>query len=317
MGLVFLTVTDGFFFPGTVATVNSVLRFHPEARVRVVNNHVQKAPLTAEQRRVFENAGVELVDASALAKPGRKLAAWELKAYAAADLTANDDVLVGIDSDCVMCGRIDDVIEEAVRTGKFLGGKDSRTHYDESYRVYGIETPVTNDSYMSASLYTCALTPANREILNEWAVCCDRAIFGGGGVYPGHGDQGVLNAIIYAKRGTEGVRTLENRLWSQHHCYWQEPLELRDEVLYNPIAGAIQRSIHCGGTEKFWSTRHLDKLKTAPKHSVNFAWFLALLWFGRGVVDPEHLEDGHSHLSASLARYREEVLRFLPLVRGT
>jgi hypothetical protein len=100
MKLLFLTVTDGFFFPGTVATVNSVLHFHPEARICVVNNHIQNASLSADQRRMFESAGVSVVDASRLAKPGRKLAAWELKAYAATDLAADNDVAVGIDSDC-------------------------------------------------------------------------------------------------------------------------------------------------------------------------------------------------------------------------
>src|SRR5579884_2008433 len=142
MRLVFVTVTDSFFFPGTLATVNSVLRFHPEARVCVVNNHVQKASLSAEQKQVIETAGAQVVDASVLGRPGRKLAAWELKAYAAADLTTTDDVLAGIDSDCVLCGRIDDVIAEAVRSGRFLGGRDGRTKYDDSYKVYGIATPV-------------------------------------------------------------------------------------------------------------------------------------------------------------------------------
>jgi len=315
MRVVFVTVSDGFFFPGTVATVNSILHFHPEAHVRVINNHVQKAALTTEQREVLESAGAEIVDAGYLSKPGRKLAAWELKAYGAADLTEGEDVLVGVDSDCVLCGRIDDVIAEAIHSGKFLGGRDGRTHYDQSYQVYGIETPVMNEQYMSASLYVCALTEDNRRILNRWADCCDRAIFGGGGVYPGHGDQGVLNAVLYAERGENGVATLDNRLWSQHHCYWQEPLELRDGVLYNPAAQAPQRSIHCGGTEKFWTTRHLDRLEKSAPHVVNYAWYLALLWFGRGVVLPQHLENGHGHLSAGLTRYRYQVMEFLRALR--
>ena len=41
--LAFVTVTDASFFPGTLATVNSILEFHPEADIYVVSNH--KDPL--------------------------------------------------------------------------------------------------------------------------------------------------------------------------------------------------------------------------------------------------------------------------------
>src|SRR5437870_4889419 len=108
MKIVFITVTDAHFFPGTVATINSVLHFHPEASVVAVNNHIQKAGLGAAQSALLKNNGVTIVEATELKRSGRKLAAWELKAYASSDLTDGYDLLAGIDSDCVLCGPVND-----------------------------------------------------------------------------------------------------------------------------------------------------------------------------------------------------------------
>ncbi len=308
MRVLFLTVTDGGFFPGTVATVHAVRAFHPEAAVWVVENDVDQPGLSAAQRAVLASAGARLVRAEALARPGRKLAAWELKAYAAADLTGECDVLVGIDSDCVLCGRVDDLVAMAVATGAFVGGADAAVEYDERYGAYGLATPARNERYMSTSLYACALTAANRAVLGRWAGCCAEALFGGGTVYPGHGDQGVLNAVLFAERGEASARVLENRLWSQHHCYWTTRLTLREGRLFNEDAQAWQRALHCGGTDKFWSREHAARVARDPARVLAYAWYLRHLWLGPGRVAPELLGGEQAHLAEGFARWRYEVL---------
>ncbi len=310
MRFLFLTVTDRFFFPGTVGAVNSVFAFHPDAEIWVVENHVQHPGLSAAQRKVLESAGVRIVRAEALARPGRKLAAWELKAYAAADLAADYDVLVGIDSDCVLCGPVHDLVAMAVKSGAFVGGSDGVAGYDETYRAYGIASPARNERYMSTSLYACALTAKNRLILARWAECCDRAIFGGGKVYPGHGDQGILNAVLFAERGAEAAQILDNRLWSQHHCYWQTRMALREERLFNLDAQTWQRALHCGGTEKFWTEKHAAIVAQNAAHTLSYASFLRQLWLGRCRLEAEHLEPEHQHLAGSFIRWRHNVLAF-------
>ena len=305
-----LTVSDAAFFPGTAAAVNALLAFHPRAEVCVVDNHLHKRGLDSAQREALEKAGVRVLRAEELAKHGRKLAAWELKAYAAADLQGDYDALVGFDSDCVLCGPVDDVLAAAEETGAFHGGRDGTAHYDETYAVYGIEPPAWNVNYFSTSLYVCALTAANRRVLARWAECCDRAIFGGGGMYPGHGDQGVLNAVLYAGRREDSARVLENRLWSQHHCYWQGRVALRDGALFNEDAQMPQRSIHCGGTEKFWTAAHRDRVEKNPAHAPGLAWFLRHLWFGRCELEPRHLATEQRHLAESLVRWRHLALAF-------
>lgn len=316
--VLFITVTDANFFPGTLATVHSIRIFHPSARILIAHNHVQKQPLLPGQRRVLENAGAKIVEAADLARPGRKLAAWELKAYAAADFSDDSDVLVGIDSDCVLCGPIEDIIDSALESNKFHGGKDGGGPvYDHSYAVYGIKTPVHNHSYISTSLYVCPLTNGNRQILQKWAMACDDAIFGGAKIYPGHGDQGVLNAVIWAARpGGDGVRVLDNRLWSQHHCYWQAPLSVRNGRLFNEQADADQRSIHCGGAEKFWTTKHREKVQEEGLQPSCFAWFLAMLWHGPGSLTPADLLPDQQHLVDSLASFRGQVSDLLPTIKN-
>jgi hypothetical protein len=311
--VVFVTVTDGYFFPGTLATVNSIRAFHPNARIVVAHNHVHKRGVTPEQRAILERAGAQWVEAADLAKPGRKVAAWELKAYAATDLTTHDDVLVGIDSDCVLCGPTDDVLDQAMESGAFHGGKDgSGKIYDAPYAPYGMKIPSRNDRYISTSLYVCALTEVNRSILREWALACDEAIFGGGKVYPGHGDQGVLNAILWARRGAEGVSPLDNRLWSQHGCYWQARVGVRDGRLFNEVANLPQRSLHCGGGDKFWTAKHRDRVVNEGLQHACYAWFLALLWSGDGALASEHLSPADQHLADSLEQFRPQVEAFFP-----
>jgi hypothetical protein len=212
---------------------------------------------------------------------------------------------------------VHDVIAAAASSGNFHGGRDGAINFGEKYAAYGIAVPVRSENYISASLYVCMLHPANRELLRKWALACDEAIFGGGKVYPGHGDQGVLNAVLFAERGAAGTVPLDNRLWSQHHCYWQEPLTIREGALFNVSAQSPQRSLHSIGSEKFWTKGHLDKVLKAGTHGPNYAWFLVLLWFGRVTLEVEHLSSEQRHLSESLARFRALVADFLPRVRGS
>ena len=307
----FLTVSDRFFFPGTLATVNSVRRFHPSASIAVINNNVDKPGLSSVQIACLARNDVHVYDAELFGSGRRKLGAWELKAYAAASLAGGYELLVGIDSDCVLCGSIGDVLDSALKSGKFHGGSDGAVTYDDSYGVYGIEPGAANPKYMSTALYVCRVSEQNHQILQRWAECCDQAIFGGGGVFPGHGDQGVLNAVIYQTFGSDGVEILPNGLWSQHWCYWQQTLELKDGRLANKSLGQSQRAIHCGGSEKFWTRGHVELLSKYPDHEINYVWFHSFLWASYETVpahDRKHLFSSESeHLLDDRTRLKDRI----------
>src|ERR1051326_7985664 len=232
----FLTVTDAPYFPGTLATVNSILEFHPEADIYVVNNHIE--PLTGAQEECLQGSpNVRLIDSRTLDAPERRIEAFELKAYACHDLCHDYDVMVGIDSDCLLCSNVSDVVQRCYETGGFLGGRDGDgIFYDESYGVYGIPVPVHNPTYMSTSLYFCAVNEKNCEALARWVDGCNQAKFNLKGPYPGHVDQGVLNAVLFALKRTADIELLENRLWNQQGTYWNSVIHFREGRFFNVTA---------------------------------------------------------------------------------
>jgi hypothetical protein len=318
----FITVTDASFFPGTLATVASIRRWAPLADVIVVQN--DKNPLTAAQAECFrDRERVRLLPSACFERDGRFINAWELKAYAACDLSGEYEVVIGIDSDCLLCSNVDAEIDRCYERGSFMGGEDGDgADYDASYGVYGFPTPARNPRYMSTSLYFCRTTPENRQILDRWARCCNSAVFNCTGAHPGHGDQGVLNAVIFGQQRTDSVELLENHLWSQHWVYWDSLIDYQDGRFVNLSAGARpQRSFHCGGVEKFWERAHRERVLAArPPNAYPYAYFLAMFWFGGGWptrIDPRRcIPSANHHLIEDLIGFLPKIVAVHPPARA-
>lgn len=323
--LAFITVTDASFFPGTLAAVNSILTFHPDADVYVIDSALE--PLTPSQVACFAGAArVHVVDARRFHAPGRRLDAFELKAYAPHDLCDGYDVIAGIDADCVLCSEVSDVVGRCHERGGFAGGRDGDgtghgVFYDESYRAYGFPVPVRNPCYMTTSLYFCAVTPQNREILARWVACTNQAMYNGLGPYAGHFDQGLLNAVLFAGGRTADVELLDNRLWSQHGDYWESVVHYRDGRFLNVSAwGQRQRAFHAGGPLKPWLVTHRERVFEGGELQMpNYLWFLAMLWFGpcgQWSEDPyEYLPDGSRHLFDDLIHLFPQIVQLHPPAR--
>lgn len=314
----FVTITDYDFFPGTLATVGSVREFAPNADVYVVQN--DNNPLSAPQAACFDQIDrVRLLHSSRFAMPGRLIGAWELKAYAVHDLSNEYEVIIGIDSDCLLCSDVNDEVTRCFERGCFLGGKDGDgADYDASYQAYGIQTPACNSRYMSTSLFFCAVNDANEQILRRWVDCCNKAIFNHTGPYPGHGDQGVLNAVLYSANRLHSIELLENPLWSQHWVYWDSIVEFDDGRFRNHSAGGRkQRSFHCGGDEKYWVRAHRDRVLTSnPLQTYPYVWFLAMFWFGAArnwKLDPyQLLPPASHHLTEDLVNFLPQIVQIYP-----
>jgi hypothetical protein len=311
----FVTVTDYDFFPGTLATVNSILKFHPHVDVVVVNN--LKKGLSEPQRMLLERGGIKIIDSTMFEKGERFIGPWELKAYAACDLAESYDMIIGIDSDCVLCSGVDDVIEQSFATGKFTGGKDGHGPlYDETYAGYGITVGSHNSQYMSTSLFFCPTTERNKAILRRWAECTNEALYNSTGSLPGHGDQGLLNAVIFSELGTEGTDLLENMVWSQHWTYWNSIVAYDDGEFRNySQSKERQRTFHCGGAEKFWEKSHSDRiLEVNQSQSTNYAWWQYLFWFGLCQdfsIDPyQYIPPKFHHLCVDLVNYFPQMRKF-------
>jgi hypothetical protein len=318
---VFVTVTDYDFFPGTVATVNSILHFNDFADIVVVQNG--NRPLTEQQAMLLAgHQRLRLIGSSEFERPGRHINAWELKAYAVRDLSEEYEVVVAIDSDCLLCSDVDGEIRRCAETGALLGGRDGDGQdYDETYRVYGIATPARNEAYVSTSLLFCAATEANRAVFRRWAECCARAVFNGQGPFPGHGDQGVLNAVLFAAGEASRVELLDNALWSQHWVYWSSIVDDRNGSFLNrSFRGARQRAFHCGGAEKYWSAAHSHRVVTGSGlQAYPYVWYLTMLFFGtcrNWSVDPaQYMPPGAYHLIEDLVRFLPQIQQIMPCTR--
>jgi hypothetical protein len=308
--VVFITVADRAFFPGTLAAVNSILKFHPDADIKVVCSGLYNEPLTAEQQDLLGSRAQVLLH-SFFEKPGRILAAWQLKAYAAADIGPDYDLVVGFDSDALLCAPLDDIIEATLEDGRIRGGKDGGgASYDETYSAYGISGGSFNAKYVSTSWYFCPIDSDTVELLHDWARCSDLAVYGpqDDKRFPGHGDQGVLNALLYSRNMTDRVELLENRLWSQHWTYEQDVVIFKDGGLYNASFGAKMRVAHVGGWRKFWNRDHADWVRAGGlSQSTTYVWFLYCFWFGTcqdWQKDPyEYLPNTSRHLCRELLHF--------------
>jgi hypothetical protein len=78
--------------------------------------------------------------------------------------------------------------------------------------------------------------------------------------------------------------------------------------------GQRQRSFHCGGTEKFWASEHVERvLETHALQTFPYVWFLTMLWFGAArdwSVDPlQYLPPASHHLVNDLAQFLPQILQ--------
>ena len=323
------TVTDRKFFPGTLAAVNSFIENHGECGVGddgqrdysfdivVVESGKFNEPLLDTQRELLER-GVKVMKHSDFGRQGRTVGAWQLKAYGPHDLTEDSDyaMVIGFDSDMLFCSNVVDIIDKCFEDGKFRGGKDGDgANYDASFKPYGFDTPVRGAKYMSTSCYFCPLTDLNREILKDWATKTDKAKYGPQKekVYPGHGDQGVLNACIYAATRASNVELLDNNQWSQHWVFEKDVVEWDGLRLYNYSARKPMRTLHCGGSDKFWHKTHSDVRRTSGgSQRWSYAYFLRMLALGPlsdwSTFDPgEVIIAAQHHLFTDVAYYHQLI----------
>ena len=332
MKSLFLTVSDRSFFPGTLSAINSLLHHvDGDYEIVVVNSTAFTMSLSEAQVEALEShPKVSVLEGDDLSftetYPIETLGPWQLKAYAAHHLTRNRDdldLLVGFDSDLFFARDISPTMKRAVDEGKFMGGKDGEGphQYGPEYAPYGFrECPTTTDRYMSASCYFCPLTKDNREILDHWASKTTKACYGPQAeqIYAGHGDQGVLNAVIHTMNEHKGVSVLDNRTWSQHWTFEDDILVWDEGELLNYSAQtlggkpSVMNTVHCGGSDKFWSKAHsMKRMEGGVNQRWAYALWLRFLFFGEinpwGIDPYQLLLPPSYHLLRDLAEYSQLI----------
>ncbi|HEY3874173.1 MAG TPA: hypothetical protein VGM92_01745, partial [Candidatus Kapabacteria bacterium] len=258
---VFFTVTNRNYFPGTVAALSSIRTFHQENPIWVFSE--TRAPLRREQLRHLSSLPAVKYCPAERVPFGKVREAWQLKAHAARFLsTLYDGVLVQMDSDAVLCAPLDEIAAESFYKQTPIGGKDgggprypySRyRHYEALCSVKPTNRDHWNPIYISTSVLFLP-TRALIDIFRLWSIAVDEAEFGprdrASMIYPGYGDQGVLNAILYFK-GIKAI-ALESDLISQHWSHGRNPISFRDGAFWNGTKR--QLAFHSvGDSPKFWT----------------------------------------------------------------
>jgi hypothetical protein len=297
----FYTTTSQGYFPGTVAALSSIRTFHPHAPIHVFGE--SKKPPTAEQAEYLRAVeGVQYL-AAADVPVGRIRDAWQLKAHAASYLAQKyQDVLIHLDSDALLCASIAPLAAEARAQGVPVGGRDGKgplyrypefAHYQTLCGAEGGVEPRRNAHYVSTSVLVLPLPPL-REILMLWSQAVDHATFGPATdrekLYPGYGDQGVFNAILFHKGITPHL--IDNEQISEHWCHGQAAVTFREGRFWK--GEKPQFAFHSvGDIPKFWTAGYRDRVRKNQNLEPVYLYWLYQLFDGPcgflGVFHPDKI----------------------------
>jgi len=222
----FISITDQKCFLGSLLGIRSLLETHTwvspsQITIGYILHH--RDHIEAAQLKYLRNLGVNVVTNEDLFVGDRYAGPWEAKTYLfrnTAMESNNGDIIVLFDADLFFCRDTGSVIGSINSSHlSIAGGKDRDIEYGPNYSIYGI-TPAKNDCYMSTSCMFLEVTDFTRDILKHAEEVTQHAEYNGQGPYKGHGDQGVINACIFAakQKHPEAIRTLAlpDALWSHH-----------------------------------------------------------------------------------------------------
>jgi len=296
-GLVFFTVTNSRYILGTLATINSIKIFYPAAEIYVFADGPE--PVSTIQKRVISNIDKVTFVRNEDLKNVDVRDAWQTKAHAASYLMkkylGKKDMIIHLDSDLVMAGFCDELMDRAIKEDKMLGGKDGSgpQYHLKEYKPYfkycnskKEKEDHHNPLYMSSSFFFTPINKKYAEIFKMWSYAMDRWAGGpqkGEKLYGGHGDQGVLNAIIFYK-GIEPI-CIDNSSISEHWCHGKELVEYNnytffkgDERCYgfHSVSGPQSETI-----SKYWDNGYVKYMESKDGNlDVVYTYWLWLLFHG-------------------------------------
>lgn len=286
MSFKFLNITDNTNFTGTVAGINSLLE-HNNPRVtpshitvvyRVMKNSTEEGLQIKFLKFLMVNVIVINED----------IGPWELKTRFMLKLGEGLETgsrLVIFDSDLFFCN---DITELLYHPSDVLGGDDGGpTIYasDRKWGAYDIELPSVNPQYQSTSCMFVRITEATLKVLSRADYCTQHAIYNKTGSFGGHGDQGILNAVLHeynVNHLDEPITrySIENRLISHHKTSSSDSFSRDDKgIIFNADPELSKKPLyafHSVSSPKLWTRRFL--LESPKRHQVLVEEFIRLLY---------------------------------------
>lgn len=252
---VFAVVCDAQYLAGLRALLNSIWVYHgSRIPVFVYHSDLSRDRLQAILRHPV---GVRLYALGELPFPTRGV--WEAKQQVFAHCLERVQCVYLLDADLVLTSELSDVFELAA-TGRIVSSSDGRpVTYDAAYRVYGPRLPGSRHPYLNSGAL-CLDVRRHWDLAGLWAFAAQYGAYSAGGgaplALPGHGDQGLFNAIARLLGKTRCYHVLPEGTWcdSTKHCTVRirnVGVNGRLEV-WNLTEKARQRLVHSSGP-KWWT----------------------------------------------------------------
>jgi hypothetical protein len=314
---IFLTVTDNNFFTGTLSTINSILHHHPMAKIIVVDyDSGSKKGLSYNQKSFLNlKENITIYDKKDFLNGDRVIGGWQAKTYVTYDLLKKDEakIIISIDSDCFIMDDLNDVIKLCLIDGKIRGGKDGdgKIYYNNEYKAYDLPVDCIYNKYMSTAIYFVPNNEINKNIFSKAAEYTNKAIYGPQKekIYPGYGDQGVLNAVIDKCTNGENVEFIENEIWSMHWVYDHINLYLKNgKIINQTFFDKPMRAFHTPARTKMWEINYDDDEKNIS-YVFMYSAFLKYLFNGSLNLF-EYMETFRSRMDFDFNHLAEDFINY-------
>lgn len=211
---------------------------------------------------------------------------WEAKQQALAECVGTARVICLIDADIVLLSRIDDVFSRA-EEGKIVAGCDGTDlPFGDEYAVYSPSLPGRICRYLNSG-FLCLDVNRHWDMVGLWAFSSSYGAYSPNRGYPlafpGHGDQGILNAILLLLRKEDECHVLPHGVWHDFRNPASFKIVERHEdgtlIVNNCNLKQRQRILHCIGYKWWWDApetyhgalgdklrcfRHFFQLKSDP-----------------------------------------------------
>lgn len=255
----FAVVANDTYFPGLEATLGSIYAYYgQEIRVFVVGHCLSQEKQHRLDRHPLGGA-LTYVDTHSFAR--MPFGCWVAKQQVPSELVEQVHTLCLLDADLILLSRVDDVFEFAER-GKIVGTLDvGDIEYGGDYGVYspkivGVRHPYMNSGFLALNLRH------HWDLVGLWEFTSrfghhsrDR---GAPFHFPGHGDQGLLNALMAHLGLIKSMEILPEKTWcNSAGWHGNERVSIAEQhgdrlvVMAEPL-GQRQRVLHSTGP-KWWT----------------------------------------------------------------
>ena len=251
----FAVVCDGSYFPGLQALLHSIRAYHGSEIAVQVYSH----GLDAGQLRWLQQLQLPVSVCSTRELPFPAPGTWEAKQQVFAHQLGKARRVCLLDADLVLTSRLDDLFAGAA-AGRILSSADGTgITFGPEYAVYGPQLVGKRQVYINSGLL-CLDVLRHWELAGLWAFAAQFGAYSPGGgaplSLPGHGDQGVFNAVAALLDKESQFQVLPEGTWcdSTRGCSVRIVGREADGRLdvWNDTENARQRLVHCTGA-KWWT----------------------------------------------------------------